>query len=68
MEIAVLFACLVLFLVLSLPIGIALGMATAVTLALTSDIPLIMIAQNAFAALAIRIEKSEGEDEEAGGA
>ena len=51
MEIGILFACLVLFLVLSLPIGIALGMATAVTLALTSDIPLIMIAQNAFAAL-----------------
>jgi len=51
MEIAILFSCLALFLMLSIPIGIALGLATAFTLATTSDIPLIMIAQNAFASL-----------------
>lgn len=51
MEIFILFGCLVVFLVLSIPIGISLGLATAITLAATSDIPLIMIAQNAFAAL-----------------
>lgn len=51
MEILILFGCLVVFLVLSIPIGISLGLATAITLAATSDIPLIMIAQNAFAAL-----------------
>lgn len=51
MEILILFGCLVLSLVLSIPIGISLGLATAITLAATSDIPLIMIAQNAFAAL-----------------
>lgn len=51
MEIFILFGCLIVFLVLSIPIGISLGLATAITLAATSDIPLIMIAQNAFAAL-----------------
>lgn len=51
MEILVLFATLIVLLTLSIPIGIALGIATAVTLLLTSNIPLIMIAQNAFASL-----------------
>lgn len=51
MDLLVLFGSLVILLTLSIPIGIALGLATAVTLATTSDIPLIMIAQNAFAAL-----------------
>lgn len=51
MEIIILFALLTIALALSIPIGIALGLATALTLAFTSDIPLIMIAQNAFAAL-----------------
>lgn len=51
MEIAILFAALIIFLSLSIPIGIALGLATALTIVLTSDIPLIMISQNAFAAL-----------------
>lgn len=51
MEILILFSLLIFALTLSVPIGIALGLATATTLYLTSDIPLIMIAQNAFAAL-----------------
>lgn len=51
MEIVLLFATLIVLLTLSIPIGIALGIATAITLLLTSDIPLIMIAQNAFASL-----------------
>ena len=51
MEIAVLFGSMTLLLALSLPIGISLGMATAITLAYTNSVPLIMIAQNAFAAL-----------------
>jgi len=42
---------LIFLLTLSIPIGIALGLATAITLYLTSNIPLIMIAQNAFASL-----------------
>lgn len=51
MEIALLFGSLVFFILLSVPIGIALGLATVFTLILASDIPLLMIAQNAFAAL-----------------
>lgn len=51
MDLLILFGSLVLLLSLSIPIGIALGLSTAITLALSSDIPLIMIAQNAFAAL-----------------
>ena len=51
MDLFVLFGSLLLLLTLSIPIGIALGLATALTLALTSEIPLIMIAQTAFAAL-----------------
>jgi C4-dicarboxylate transporter DctM subunit len=51
MDIALLFGLLITFLALSIPIGIALGLATALTLHFTSDIPLIMIAQTAFAGL-----------------
>jgi C4-dicarboxylate transporter DctM subunit len=51
MDILVLFGSLTFFLTCSIPIGIALGLATHLTLATTSDIPLILIAQNAFAAL-----------------
>lgn len=51
MEIAILFGGMTLLLALSLPIGISLGMSTAITLAYTNSVPLIMIAQNAFAAL-----------------
>ena len=51
MAILVLFGSMTIFLALSLPIGIALGMSTAIALVYTNSIPLIMIAQNAFAAL-----------------
>ncbi len=51
MAVVFLFAVLTACLALSIPIGISLGIATAVVLWLTSDIPLIMISQNAFAAL-----------------
>lgn len=51
MEIALLFGLLIFSLAIGIPIGIGLGLSTAVTLALTSPIPLIMISQNAFAAL-----------------
>ena len=51
MEIVVLFGSMTILLALSLPICISLGMATAITLVYTKSVPLIMIAQNAFAAL-----------------
>ena len=51
MEILVLFGSLVLLLALSIPIGISLGLATVIALIYTGTIPLIMVAQNAFAAL-----------------
>lgn len=51
MQIVLLFALLVIFISLSVPIGIALGLSTTLTLAFTSNIPLMMVAQNAFAGL-----------------
>lgn len=51
MTLAALFAILTLLLILGIPIGISLGFATLITMALFSKIPLIMISQNAFAAL-----------------
>lgn len=51
MEIALLFGLLIFSLAIGIPIGIGLGLSTAITLVLTSHIPLIMISQNAFAAL-----------------
>ncbi|MCE5201285.1 MAG: TRAP transporter large permease [Synergistaceae bacterium] len=51
MEILVLFGSMTILLALSVPIGIALGFSTALTLVYTGSVPLIMIAQNAFAAL-----------------
>jgi len=51
LNVIILFGMLIILLSLSVPIGIALGLATVVTMMLTSDIPLIMISQNAFAAL-----------------
>lgn len=51
MELLVLFGSMTLLLALSVPIGIALGFSTAITLAYTNSVPLIMIAQNAFASL-----------------
>ncbi len=46
-----LFAALLIFIALSVPIGVALGLATLLTMVLTSNIPVVMITQNAFAAL-----------------
>lgn len=51
MELLVLFGSMTLLLALSVPIGISLGFATAITLVYTGSVPLIMIAQNAFASL-----------------
>lgn len=51
MKVVLLFGTLVLLISLNVPIGIALGLATTVTLMLVSKVPLIIIAQNAFAAL-----------------
>lgn len=51
MELLFLFGLLMLFISLSIPIGISLGLATLITMMLTSNIPVIMIAQNAFTAL-----------------
>lgn len=51
MAVIVLFLFLFLFIALTVPIGIALGLSTALTLALTSNIPTMIIAQNAFTGL-----------------
>ena len=51
MDILVLFGSMTLLLLMSVPIGISLGFATAITLLYTNSVPLIMLAQNAFAAL-----------------
>ncbi|MEA4988378.1 MAG: TRAP transporter large permease [Anaerovorax sp.] len=51
MSVVLLFGFLFLFIFLTVPIGIALGLATALTLMLTSNIPTVIIAQNAFAGL-----------------
>ncbi len=46
-----LFLCLIVFVTLSLPIGIALGLSTLISITFFSDIPSILIPQNAFAGL-----------------
>ncbi len=51
MSVLLLFFFLFLFITLTVPIGIALGLSTGLTLALTSNIPTMIIAQNAFAGL-----------------
>ena len=51
MDIAILFGSLMIFFALSVPIGISLGLATLLTIICASDIPTILIAQNAFAGL-----------------
>lgn len=50
-SVLMLFGFLFLFIFLTVPIGIALGLSTALTLTLSSNIPNIIIAQNAFAGL-----------------
>ena len=49
MKIAVLFGSLALLILLSVPIGFAIGMSTVLTLIFFSDIPLVMVSQNAIA-------------------
>jgi len=49
MEIVFLFASLLIFIFLSIPIGLAIGMSTGLTMFIFSDIPLVLISQNAFA-------------------
>lgn len=51
MELLILFGILFLCITLSIPIGVSLGIATLLTMILTSNIPLIMIAQVCFTAL-----------------
>ena len=51
MEALILFGLLIVLIALSIPIGITLGLATAVSFALTSDIPLVILAQKSFSAL-----------------
>ena len=51
MEIGLLFFLLFFFISISVPIGISLGLATLITMALTSNIPLMMITQTTFSAL-----------------
>lgn len=51
MEPILLFVLLLVFIAISVPIGVSLGLATLITMLLTSDIPVVMITQNAFAAL-----------------
>lgn len=46
-----LFTLLMFFISISVPIGISLGLSTLITILLTTDIPTVMITQNAFAAL-----------------
>lgn len=46
-----LFILLIVFISISLPIGVSLGLATLISLTFFSDIPSVLIAQNAFAGL-----------------
>lgn len=49
MELILLFGSLFLLIFLSVPIGMAIGIATTLALFLFSDIPLVLVTQNAFA-------------------
>lgn len=51
MSVLILFVVLAILITLSIPIGIALGAATTITILITKNIPLMIIAQNAFASL-----------------
>ncbi|MDR3331169.1 MAG: TRAP transporter large permease [Synergistaceae bacterium] len=51
MAILLIFGILIASLALSIPIGIGLGLSTALTIAMTTNTPLVMIAQNCFASL-----------------
>jgi len=49
MEALVLFGTFIVFIMLSVPIGYAIGISTLLTLLIYTDIPLVMVAQNAIA-------------------
>ncbi|NLX84352.1 MAG: TRAP transporter large permease [Synergistaceae bacterium] len=51
MEAVILFSLLIITIVLSIPIGITLGISTAIAMWLTSDIPIIMLAQKSVTGL-----------------
>lgn len=51
MEVLVLFGSFILLILIKVPIGYAIGMGTMVTLMLFSDIPLVMLTQNAVAGI-----------------
>lgn len=51
MNVIILFLLLAILITISVPIGIALGMATLIVMATMSNVPLVTISQNAFAAL-----------------
>ena len=50
-EALILFGALIFFLLLSVPVGIAVGVATALVMVIYTDIPLMVIAQKAFAGM-----------------
>ncbi len=51
MEAFLIFGLLLLFIAMSVPIGIAIGLSTAISMALTTKLPLILIAQKSFTGL-----------------
>ncbi|MFA7651750.1 MAG: TRAP transporter large permease subunit, partial [Synergistaceae bacterium] len=51
MEAVILFSILIITIALSIPIGITLGLATGIAMWLTSDIPMIMLAQKSVTGL-----------------
>lgn len=51
MDVGILFLLLIIFMTLSIPVGIAIGLCTIVTMLLFSNIPIKMVAQNAFAGI-----------------
>ncbi|MFA5672370.1 MAG: TRAP transporter large permease subunit, partial [Synergistaceae bacterium] len=51
MEAVILFSILIVTIALSIPIGITLGLATGIAMWLTSDIPMIMLAQKSVTGL-----------------
>ncbi|HPL19028.1 MAG TPA: TRAP transporter large permease subunit, partial [Spirochaetota bacterium] len=51
MEALILFSILIVTIIVSIPIGITLGLSTCIAMMLTSDIPMLMIAQKAVTGL-----------------
>ncbi|MDY3867740.1 MAG: TRAP transporter large permease subunit, partial [Pyramidobacter sp.] len=51
MEAVIIFSLLIITIMLSIPIGITLGLSTAIAMVLTSDIPLVILAQKSVTGL-----------------